>query len=149
MDSDYNQPIFAYAQEHGIPIAIHSYPNSPDDRSAVHRIIKVLEKYPELTVIVSHMGAHQWEQLLSTRAYVDISAILLDYVRTYGLDKTNQILRKFGADRLIFATDYPDSRILLPDEIYDSYFDVLNQMDFTLEEADKIVSRNILRIFGE
>ena len=149
LDSDYNQPIFAYAQEHGIPVAIHSYPNSPDDRSAVHRIIKVLEKYPELTVIVSHMGAHQWEQLLSTRAYVDISAILLDYVRTYGLDKTNQILRKFGADRLIFATDYPDSRILLPDEIYDSYFDVLNQMDFTLEEAEKIVSRNILRIFGE
>ena len=149
LDSDYNQPIFAYAQEHGIPVAIHSYPNSPDDRSAVHRIIKALEKYPELTVIISHMGAYQWEQLLSTRAYVDISAILLDYVRTYGLDKTNQILRKFGADRLIFATDYPDSRILLPDEIYDSYFDVLNQMDFTLEEADKIVSRNILRIFGE
>ena len=149
LDSDYNQPIYAYAQEHGIPVAIHSYPSTPDDRSAVHRIVKVLDKYPELTVIVSHMGAHQWKQLLPTRAYVDISAILLDYVRTYGLDKTNQILRKFGADRLIFATDYPDSRILLPDEIYDSYFDVLNQMDFTLEEADKIVSRNILRIFGE
>ena len=112
LDSDYNQPIFAYAQEHGIPVAIHSYPSTPDDRSAVHRIVKVLDKYPELTVIVSHMGAHQWEQLLSTRAYVDISAILLDYVRTYGLDKTNQILRKFGADRLIFATDYPDSLCL-------------------------------------
>ena len=149
LDSDYNQPIFAYAQKHGIPVAIHSYPNSPDDRSAVHRIIKVLEKYQELTVIVSHMGAHQWEQLLQTRAYVDISAILPDYVRIYGISKTNEILRKFGADRLIFATDYPDSRILQPDEIYDSYIDVLNQMDFTLEEADKIVSRNILRIFGE
>ena len=146
LDSDYNQPIFAYAQKHGIPVAIHSYPNSPEDRSAVHRIIKVLDKYPELTVIVSHMGAHQWKQLLTTRAYVDISAILPDYVRTYGIAKTNEILRSFGADRLIFATDYPDSRSLHPDEIYRSYFDILNQMDFREEEAEKIAYKNFEHI---
>ena len=146
LDSDYNQTIFAYAQKHGIPVAIHSYPNSPDDRSAVHRIIKVLEKYPELTVIISHMGAHQWEQLLPTRAYVDISAILPDYVRTYGISKTNAILQKFGADRLIFATDYPDSRILEPGQVYGSYFDDLSQMDFTWEDAEKIAYGNIERI---
>ena len=146
LDSSYNQPIIAYAQDNKIPVAIHSYPNTENDRSAVHRIIKVLEKYPELTVIVSHMGAHQWEQLLSTRAYVDISAIIPDYVRTYGISKTNEILRKFGADRLIFATDYPDSRILEPDQIYGSYFDDLSQMDFTWEDAEKIAYGNIERI---
>ena len=146
LDSDYNQAIFAYAQENKIPVAIHSYPNTADDRSAAYRIVNVLEKYPDLTVIVSHMGAHQWEQLLPTRAYVDISAILPDYVRTYGIVKTNEILRGFGADRLIFATDYPDSRILQPDEIYGSYFDILNQMDFTKEEAEKIAYGNISEI---
>ena len=146
LDSDYNQPIFAYAQEHGIPVAIHSYPSTPNDRSAVHRIVKVLDKYPELTVIVSHMGAHQWEQLIPTRAYVDFSAILPDYVRTYGIEKTNQILRSFGADRLIFGTDYPDSRSLHPDEIYRSYFDILNQMDFREEEAEKIAYKNFEHI---
>ena len=146
LDSDYNQPIFAYAQEHGIPVAIHSYPSTPDDRSAVHRIVKMLDNYPELTVIVSHMGAHQWEQLLPTRAYVDFSAILPDYVRTYGIEKTNQILRSFGADRLIFGTDYPDSRSLHPDEIYRSYFDILNQMDFREEEAEKIAYKNFEHI---
>lgn len=146
LDSDHNQPIFAFAQEHRIPVAIHSYPNTENDRSAAYRIVNVLEEYPDLTVIVSHMGAHQWEQLLPTRAYVDISAILPDYVRTYGTPKTNEILRKFGADRLIFATDYPDSRILKPDEIYGSYFDILNQMDFTIEEAEKIAYGNISEI---
>ena len=146
LDSDYNQPIFAYAQERRIPVAIHSYPNTPDDRSAVHRIVKMLDNYPELTVIVSHMGAHQWEQLLPTRAYVDFSAILPDYVRTYGIEKTNQILRSFGADRLIFGTDYPDSRSLHPDEIYRSYFDILNQMDFREEEAEKIAYKNFEHI---
>lgn len=146
LDSEYNQAIFAYAQENKIPVAIHSYPNSENDRSTAYRIVNVLEEYPDLTVIVSHMGAHQWEQLLPTRAYVDISAILPDYVRTYGTPKTNEILRSFGADRLIFATDYPDSRILEPDEIYGSYFDILNQMDFTIEEAEKIAYGNISEI---
>jgi predicted TIM-barrel fold metal-dependent hydrolase len=148
LDSSYNQPIIAYAQENKIPVAIHSYPNTENDRSAACRIVNVLNEYPDLTVIVSHMGAYQWEQLLPTRAYVDISAILPDYVRTYGIAKTNEILRSFGADRLIFATDYPDSRILKPDEIYGSYFDILNQMDFTKEEAEKIAYGNISQILN-
>ena len=146
LDSEYNQPIFAFAQEHRIPVAIHSWPNSENDRSAACRIVKVMEQYPDMTVIVSHMGAYQWEHLVPTRAYVDISAILPDYVSTYGITKTNGILRKFGADRLIFATDYPDSRSLFPEEIYNSYFDILNKMDFTAEEAEKITFGNILRI---
>lgn len=146
IDSSYNHPIFAYAQEHKIPVAIHSYPNIDDDCSAAYRIGNVLKQYQDLTLIVSHMGAYQWEQLLSTRVYVDISAILPDYVRTYGIAKTNLILRKFGADRLIFATDFPDNRSLQPDEIYDSYFEILNQMDFTSEEAEKIAHSNILKI---
>ena len=148
LDSAYNQLIFAYAQEHRIPVAIHSYPNTENDRSAAYRIVNVLKAYPDLTVIVSHMGAYQWEQLIPTCAYVDISAILPEYVRTYGIAKTNEILRKFGADRLIFATDYPDSRILAPDEIYSSYFDTLNQMDFTQEEAERIAYGNMETILN-
>ena len=148
LDSSYNQPIFAYAQEHKIPVAIHSYPNTENDRSATQRIVNMLNTYPDLTVIVSHMGAYQWEQLLSTRCFVDISAILPDYVRTYGIAKTNEILRSFGADRLIFATDYPDSRILEPEKIYVSYFDILSQMDFTQGEAEKIAFSNIFEILN-
>lgn len=146
LDDIYNQPIFAFAQEQKIPVVIHSYPNSETDRSAAYRIANVLDQFPELTVIVSHMGAYQWEQLLPTRAYMDISAILPDYVRTYGIKKTNVILRSFGTDRLIFATDYPDNRLLSAEEIYDTYFDILNQMDFTHEEAELIAFGNIKEI---
>lgn len=149
LDSQYNQAIFAFAQEHKIPVAIHSYPNSENDRSAAYRIVDVLEQYPELTVIVSHMGAYQWERLLPTRAYVDISAILPDYVRTHGTPRTNEILRQFGSERLIFATDYPDNRFLQPEEIYSSYFDILNQMDFTQAEAEMIAYGNIEKILNQ
>ena len=149
LDSEYNRPIFAFAQEHRIPVAIHSYPNSESDRSAAYRIINILGQYPELTVIVSHMGAYQWEQILATCAYVDISAILPDYVRTYGIARTNEILRMFGVERLIFATDYPDNRFVQPDEIYGSYFNILNQMNFTQEEADQIAYGNIEKILNK
>lgn len=148
LDSEYNQTIFAFAQDHNIPLAIHSYPNATDDPSAAMRIAKMLDKYPKLTAIISHMGAYQWEQLLPSRAYVDISAILPDYVRTYGIKKTNELMRKFGANRLIFASDYPDNRFLQPEEIYDSYFDILNQMDFTQSEAEMIAYGNIAKILS-
>lgn len=148
LDSEYNQAIFAFAQEHNIPVAIHSYPNSVDDPGAAVRIIKMLKQYPRLTAIISHMGACQWEQLLPTRAYMDMSAVLPDYVRTYGIKKTNELMRKFGAARLIFASDYPDNRFLRPEEIYGSYFGILNQMDFTQEEAEMIAYGNIEKILS-
>lgn len=148
LDSEYNREIFAFAQKHNVPVAIHSYPVSADAPDAAMRIVKMLEQYPKLTAIVSHMGACQWEQLLPTRAYMDISAILPDYVRTYGIEKTNEIMRKFGADRLIFASDYPDNRFLRPEEIYDSYFEILNQMDFTQEEAEMIAYGSIEKILS-
>ena len=149
LDSDYNQPIFSYAQENKIPVAIHSYPNSENDRSAAYRIVNVLAQYPDLTVIVSHMGGYQWEQLLPTNAYVEISAILPDYFRSYGIEKTKRILHQFGADRLIFATDYPDSRILPPDKIFSAYFEILNLMEFTQEELAQIAYNNISQILSK
>lgn len=148
LDDKYNDQIFELAQQRNIPIAIHSYPNKGNDVSATERIVKVIERYPNLKLIVSHMGAFQWEHLRSLRCYVDMSAILPDYVRTFGIEKTNEILREFGVDRLLFATDYPDNRYLQPHKIYSNYFDILNQMDFTEEEANKIAYLNIRNLLG-
>lgn len=143
LDSDYNGAIFAFAQTGDVPVAIHCYPNSDDDLCTAEQVVRVVNQYPNLTVIVSHMGAYQWERLLSTNVYVDMSAVLPDYVRKLGIGETKTILHKFGADRLIFATDYPDNRFLPPEEIYETYFDVLNRMDFTQEEAQKIAYGNM------
>ncbi len=148
LDSDYNRAVFAFAQERRIPVAVHSYPNADDDLSAVRRVVKIVERYPDLKLIVSHMGTFQWEQLLPLACYVDVSAILPAYVRTYGIAGTNDLLRKFGPNRLLFATDYPDNRHLQPTEIYAAYFHILNQMDFTEEEAKKIAYWNAKELLG-
>lgn len=148
LDSPYNMPLFAFAQERKALVVIHSYPNTPEDPSAAERVVNVLKAFPALKVIISHMGGFQWETLLPTGAVVDISAILPDYARTYGIPKTNAILRQFGPDRLIFATDYPASRCLQPEEIYETYFDLLDQMDFSEAEMRKIAYENVLRMLS-
>lgn len=146
IDSDYNRAIFAFAEKQQIPIAIHSYPNTDNDVSAANRIVQIAEEYPNLKLIVSHMGAFQWEQLLSLDCYVDMSAILPGYIHVYGIAKTNEILRSFGVERLLFATDYPDNRTLQPEEIYSFYYAALDQMDFTQEESERIAYKNIKEI---
>ena len=148
LDNEYNAPVFALAQQRKIPVAVHAYPNTEDDASAVKRIVKILERFPGLKLIVSHMGAFQWETLLPVECHVDMSAILPDYVRTYGIAKTNEILRSFGVGRLLFASDYPDNRHLPPEELYDSCFAILDQMNFTAEEAERIAYQNAKELLG-
>ena len=108
LDSDYNRAVFAFAQQRRIPVAVHSYPNTEDD----------------------------------------LSAILPDYVRAYGIAGTRELLQRFGADRLLFATDYPDNRQLQPAEIYAAYYSILNQMEFTEEEAARIAYGNVKELLG-
>ena len=143
VDDEYNVALLEEFSKYGLPIFIHSYPNNKDDRSAAYKIKYLINKFSNIKFIISHMGAYQYEELLDTNCYVDISAILPDYVNKLGIKETNNILRKFGAERLIFATDYPSSRYLAPEEIYDRYFDILNQMDFNDEEIKMIAYDNI------
>ncbi len=146
VDSDYNREILAFAEKKRIPVAIHSYPNTEDDVCAAKRIVKIAERYPDLELIISHMGGFQWEELLPLNCYVDMSAIIPDYVHTYGITRTNEILRAFGTERLLFATDYPDNRYLQPGQIYDYYYDTLNQMDFCQDEAEQIAYKNAKKL---
>lgn len=148
LDAEYNRPILAFAEARGLPVAIHCYPNSEHDLCTARQVVEVLKRFPKLTAIVCHMGAYQWEELLPTRAYLDLSAILPDYIEKLGIAQTNALLRRFGAERLLFASDYPDSRILPSQEIYPYYFDVLGQADFTPQEAQTIAHDNWARIFA-
>lgn len=120
IDSDYNRESFALAEQKKLPVAIHSYPNTADDVCTVRRIVRIKERHPGLQLIVSHMGAFQWEEPVPLDRFVDLSVILPNRVRTYGIARTNEILRAFGTECLLFATDYPDNCHLQPEEIYDS-----------------------------
>lgn len=147
-DSLYLVPALRKASEYNLPVVIHSLPsrNGIFNTSSPSRIANLIEVFDDLTIITAHMGGYQWMDALSGCGYVDMSFILPELVELYGIEQTNRILRKFGAERLLFATDYPLVRDTNPEDIYEKYFSILNQMDFTEEEAEKIAYKNIQKI---
>ncbi|MBE6891587.1 MAG: amidohydrolase [Ruminococcaceae bacterium] len=150
IDGIYYDGIFQYASDNGVLVEIHSYPREhlKDDVCSPRRINNVLSKYPRLKVSIAHLGGFQYEELYGFNAYFNISSVLPDIVKRFGIGEANKILRSIGVDRLIFATDYPDSRSLKPTEIYETYFEILDKMDFTFEEAEKICRYNVLKWKG-
>ncbi len=138
-------PVIRKACDLKIPVMIHSYPygRTGFDLCAPHRIHNMTRLFPDGAFIISHMGGSRWHDALMGNEYVDISTFLPELVRLYGIGTANRILREFGPDRLIFATDYPQVYGVPPDAIYETYCEILNQMDFTDAEAEKIAFGNL------
>ncbi len=151
LDGDTCDAIFTFAEGAGIPVEVHSYPreNDPGDICAPGRLRQVLARHPNLRVSVAHLGGFQYDALFGLNIYVNFSCVLPELVNRLGIRGANQVLRKFGTDRLIFGTDYPDSRNLSFDNIYPEYFSILDQMDFSPEEVSAICRGNILRFLGK
>ncbi len=147
IDDGYNDAVADLALELGCPVAVHSYPSSKretdrDECCSPERIGRWMKRHPGLKVIVCHLGGFQWEDAVGLDAYFDISAVLPDFADRFGIKKTNEILREFGAGRLLFATDWPCSRSLGPASIMDRYMDILDQMDFSEREMRMIAYGN-------
>ncbi len=138
-------PLIRKACDLQIPIMIHSYPwgGTAFDFCSPARIHNMTRLFPDGKFVICHMGGCRFHDALEGNEYVDISAFLPELVRLYGIEGANRILREFGAERLIFATDYPQVLRVEPKNIYEMYCDILNQMDFTEEEANRIASGNM------
>lgn len=151
IDGDYYDRIFRYANDRRILVELHAYPRPhlPDDVCSPRRIRQVLARYPALRLSIAHLGGTQWAECCGLNAWFNLSAILPDLVNQLGVAQANQALRAIGVDKLVFATDYPDSRRLAAPEIYETYFDLLGQMDFTPDEAARICKYNALEMLSQ
>lgn len=131
-------PVLRKAVELGVPVMFHANPCRLGfhDNCAPDRINRMIQVFPDLDIITAHLGGMKWQDAVSGCTWADMSYILPKLAELYGIEQTNRILRAFGPDRLIFGTDFPEGD-------YDVYFDILDQMDFTEEEIEKIAWRNI------
>lgn len=90
-----------------VPLLAHTG-DSRYDYSHPKRMAKVARDFPRLTFICAHLGGWtQWDEaegeLADSGVYVDCSSSL------YALspERARQIIRRFGAERVLFGTDYP------------------------------------------
>lgn len=113
------------------------------DHSAPERILAMLEKAPDLTLICAHLGGWTtWERsahaLRGADLWVDTSSSL------YALDAptATAIIRSYGADRVLYGTDYP---VWTPEEELQRFM----ALPLTDGEREKILWSNHLTLLGD
>ena len=124
-----------------LPLLVHAG-DSRYDFSSPRRVANVARAFPGLTLIAAHMGGwSEWEEsarLLPRcgNVYVDTSSSLYSLTP----ERAREIVRAFGARRVLFGTDYPmwDAR----DELR-----MLRALGLTEGELALILHKNAEKLF--
>ncbi len=124
-----------------LPVLIHCG-DYRFDYSHPRRLQNVVDTFPKLTVIGAHFGGWSlWdlamEYLLDRNCYLDCSSSLM-YLGTV---RSKEIIRAYGAQRILFGTDFP--MWTQSDEL--KRFDALK---LTEKENELILSENAMRILN-
>ncbi len=126
-----------------LPMLIHTGDNRYD-YSNPNRMIPILEKYPNLTVIGAHFGGWSiWED--ATEKFSRYENFLVDCSSSlYAItpQKAKELIMAYGTDRVLFGTDYP----LWKPEIEIERF---MKIDLTDEQREDILYNNAARLFLE
>ena len=100
--------IYELCEEKGLPLLLHTG-DYRYDYSNPNRLLPILEIYDNLTVIGAHFGGWSiWEE--ASRKYKGIKNFYVDCSSSFNyIDKetAKKIIRTYGADRVLFGTDYP------------------------------------------
>lgn len=100
--------IYELCEEKGLPILMHTGDNRYD-YSNPNRLLPVLDIYKNLTVIGAHLGGWSiWEE--ACEKYRDCKNFYVDCSSSFNyIDKATakRIIRAYGADKVLFGTDYP------------------------------------------
>lgn len=141
IDDDRCMKIFELCQGR-LPVLMHTG-DSRYDYSNPNHLVPVLKAFPNLTVIGAHFGGYSvWDDVEKSLAgfknlYVDCSSALAFMPP----EKGRELVRFYGADHVIFGTDFPMWNI--KDEL--TRFEMLG---LTEEEKQKIYYKNACALFG-
>ena len=124
-----------------LPILMHTG-DSRFDFSNPNRMLPVLEKYPDLTVVGAHFGGWSvWDEAVEKLCnfknfYVDCSSSL--YAMTP--EKAKELIEAYGAERVLFGTDYPMWDI-------ETEIERFMQIELTDKQRKDILYNNTERLF--
>ncbi|ADU27476.1 amidohydrolase family protein [Ethanoligenens harbinense] len=133
--------VYDLAVQHHLPVLIHAGDVRTPYSSPV-RIAHVLERFPQMTVIVPHLGGYsEWDEaerhIIGKNCYIDTSSSLW----ALPPEKAAELIRKHGVERVLFGTDYPLTTQAEELERFD-------RLGFTEEERRLILLENAKRFLG-
>ncbi len=133
--------IYELCEEFGLPILMHTG-DKRYDNSNPNRLIPILEIYDKLVIIGAHFGGWSiWEE--ASHVLCDIPNLYVDCSSSMPWisdEKTVEIIRRYGAQRVLFGTDYP---MWSPVKELDRF------MTLPLTDEDKriILSENVKKVY--
>ncbi|MBR5438060.1 MAG: amidohydrolase [Clostridia bacterium] len=113
------------------------------DFSNPDRVLPILEKYPDMTVIGAHFGGWSvWDEAMSKLSsypnfYVDCSSSL--YALTP--EKAKELIEAYGEDKILFGVDYPMWS-------YEDELARLDKIDLSETQKEKLFYKNALKVFN-
>ncbi len=133
--------IYELCEEFNLPLLMHTG-DYRYDNSNPNRVIPLLERYKNLTLVGAHFGGWSIYEDASVKLckypnfYVDCSSSF------YALDKktAKEIIYRYGVDKVLFATDYP---MWNASEELNYFF----SLGFSEEEYRKMLSENAKKVF--
>jgi uncharacterized protein len=140
IDDEDMAPIYRLA-EGRLPILMHMGDEKRDSSSPA-RLLRVLDRFPGLTVIAAHLGGYRmWKEaaalLSGTGIYFDTCSSL-PFLEP---DEASGMIRLFGADKVLYGTDYP---MWEPAEELARFL----RLDLTDAEREAILAGNAARLLG-
>lgn len=145
VDDESVYPVYEYAAgkgmilhfHTGLDLGIRGVVKAPPDR-----FLNVIEAFPGAKLVAAHMGGYAYadlsERLLAGRDfYMDTSATLC----TMAKRQAERVIKKHGADKILFGTDMP---WFSPEK--DIRF--IDSLSLSPEEKEKIYHKNAEKLLG-
>lgn len=134
--------IYELCQKYNLPVLLHTG-DSRYDYSNPGNMKRVLEDFPELTVVGAHFGGWScWRQAAETLSeyknfYVDCSSSF-DWFDT---TESKELIDLYGANHVLFGTDFPMWN-------YETELQHFAKINLSEEERKLILYKNAIRLFG-
>ena len=143
--------------KHGLNLELMMYPYQADD------VVELASSLPDLTIVINHCGSpidrdeegmQRWRDGLRKVATAPNTRLKISNLGAYDPQATDESFRHvvlhcidcFGADRAMFGSDYPVSRIQMDfDEIYRRFKEAVSSM--TAEEQRKLFHDNAKTVY--
>jgi predicted TIM-barrel fold metal-dependent hydrolase len=125
-----------------LPILIHAG-DKRYEYSNPDNLIPVLEKYPDLTIIAAHLGGYSvWDRVENNlKGYDNLFVDCSSSFAFMSKDRAESLIRFFGADKVLFATDFPMWDIK-------GELEYFNSLNLTEEERALIFYKNACKLFN-
>ncbi|HWC32199.1 MAG TPA: amidohydrolase family protein [Actinomycetota bacterium] len=131
-------------------------PSPLDSRWSEPRLLAdVARRYPDVRFLAAHCGNEAWRETLDAvrdlnNVSIDLSGWQVRFAQDAGrfYEDVSEVLDALGAERVMWGTDPPYYRPLVPDSRWLAAFTEAPDGTFATEEVDMITGANAVSFFG-